>query len=101
MIRASTRTAAAVGLLMPLLINGTTSGPGWPVFAALIFVALLFGVIGTEVPAAAMVGRDLSPVGWPRNADGWAIYTRASLRLAALVLGMLVTTLALLALNRT
>jgi hypothetical protein len=66
-----------------------------PLTLALAFVALLFGVVGRELPGALLARRHLSAVGWPADAEGWRLWRAASRRLAALALSFLGSSLLL------
>jgi hypothetical protein len=93
--RATPATAAAAGLLLPLLLRGAGDAATLVLAGATAFALLLLGVIGTELPAAALAGRHLTVLGWPRDAEGRAILRRAAARLGALTAGLVATTLAL------
>ena len=86
---ASVWSAAAAGLILPWLVPGFADARFWPVSAGLAFAAVLFGVVGTRLPAAVLEGRHLNAFGLPRTPQGRGIVSAAAIRCAALAAAFL------------
>lgn len=88
-------SAAATGAVLPVLEALGRETAAQPLTLALAFVALLFGVIGRELPGALLARRHLSPLGWPADEQGWRLWRAGCLRLGALALTFLGSSLLL------